>query len=94
MEKISIIRVLIDYGNHSDTWWYNGGRFLWDKYSYTKDKYGYLNLNPKKLREFIEKAEQIRGWYTPLNFNSPYPFIFQDEDGNNIKLEDIKNNKI
>lgn len=85
-----VFKVLIDYGNNADMWWYSGGRSLWDKYSYTKDKYGYLTFDIKKLREFISKAEKIRGWHTPFNVNSPYPFIFQDEEGNNIKMQEIK----
>lgn len=86
-----IIRVMIDYLNQAETWWEKGGRKLWDKYSYAKDKYNYLNLDETAAREFYHAAEKIPGWENPdQHAFARYPLEFQTLDGVNVWFEKDK----
>lgn len=84
-----VVKVMIDYNNQSTAWWENGGSDLYNDYLHTKDKYGYLTLDPKTAKAFVTRAKDIKGWYSPDTPYAPNPLQFQNENGEELDYTDI-----
>lgn len=86
-----IIRVMIDYENNAEKWWSNGGRKLWDKYEYARDRYDYLNFDEATAIQFMKEAEAIEGWNDPdAPPYAPFPLLYRTDEGDTVWMENNK----
>lgn len=86
-----MIRVMIDYENNAETWWDNGGRELWDRWEYKKDKYNYLNLTEEEAKSFFKTASSIEGWDDPeAPAYARFPLLFVNENGEDVWFDGLE----